>query len=230
MHAKVEALAQDLRYALRMLRRSPGFTTAAVMSLALGIGANTAVFTLIDSVLLRKLPVHAPAELVAIGNQDRVRGLSQGNERTDMYSVPFFRDFQRQNDVFTNVYATGRTGQVIEGAADSGRHPDTRLVSGSYFDVLGVRPAMGRVFNAEEGDAPGRSPTVVISDDFWRSRFNHDPNVLGRRLRLNGYPFTIVGIAPREFFGDIVGIKTDIWVPLGMQEQLMPGRRYLDDR
>src|SRR5579884_275809 len=106
---KFEELLQDLRYALRMLRRSPGFTAAAVLSLALGIGANTAVFSLIDAVLLRHLPVRAPSELVAIGNQDRVNGLSSGNERTDLYSVPLFRELQRSNSVFTGMYANGRT-------------------------------------------------------------------------------------------------------------------------
>jgi len=230
MHGKLEALAQDLRYALRMLRRTPGFTTAAILSLALGIGANTAVFSLIDAVLLRHLPVRAPSELVAIGNQDRVNGLSSGNERTDLYSVPLFRELQRSNSVFTGMYANGRTDQVVEGPADSGRHPSTRLVSGAYFDVLGVSPLIGRTFDEAEADAPGRSPMVVISYEYWRKRFNGNPTALGRKLVLNGYPFTVIGVTPRQFYGDIVGVASDIWVPLGMQEQLMPGRKYLDDR
>jgi len=226
---KFEELLQDLRYALRMLRRSPGFTAAAVLSLALGIGANTAVFSLIDAVLLRNLPVRAPDRLVAVGDQQFVNGLSLGNERMDMVSWPVFRELRDRNHVFEDMYANGRTGQVTEGAADTTLHT-ARLVSGAFFHVLGIQPALGRGFEAPDADLPGRTPVVVISDSYWQRGFQRNPNIIGRRLLVNHYPLTIAGVMPRNFYGDIVGANPDMWIPMGMQPQIMNGRSFLDDR
>jgi hypothetical protein len=132
-----EYLLQDLKYALRTLRRTPGFTAVAVGCLALGIGANTAIFTLINAVMLRELPVHHPAALVIMGNPARVSSTSTGSERTDIYSYPMFREIRERNQVFSGIFASGRCAQLTEGSGDGSEHPRGRLVTGEYFDVLG---------------------------------------------------------------------------------------------
>jgi predicted permease len=228
----LEQLFQDLGYALRTFRRSPTFTLVAVLSLALGIGANTAIFSLINALLLRELPVQEPGRLVVLGDPSRVHSLSTGSIRNDILSTPLYEAIRDQNQVFSGVLASGRTGRLnvgIEPAA--GAEPETargRLVSGNYFSVLGVRAARGRTFTAEEDRAPGAAPFVVISHGYWTRRFDQDPKVLGRRITLNDHPFTIIGVTPPEFFGEIVGVATDLWIPLSMQPQVNPGRDYHD--
>jgi len=228
----LEELGQDLGYALRTFRRSPTFTLVAALSLALGIGANTAIFSLINALLLRELPVRDPAGLVAVGDPTRVSSLSQGSVRTDLFSFPLYEQVRGRNRVFTDVFASGRTGQLINiGIEPSGSQKESargRLVSGNYFAVLGVSPILGRVFTAEEDRAPGAAPYLVISHGWWQRRFAGDPRVIGRTITLNRHPFTIIGVAPPEFFGDIVGVSTDLWIPLSMQPQVNPGRMFLD--
>jgi len=227
----LEELFQDLAYALRTLRRSPVFTLVAVLSLALGIGANTAIFSLIDALLLRNLPVREPARLVAVGDPARVGSLSSGSVRNDLFSCPLYAQIRDQNQVFTDVFASGRTGKLIVGIAPASEPNETargRFVSGNYFSLLGVGAVRGRTFTAQEDRVAGAAPFVVISHAYWQRRFARDDAVVGRRITLNGYPFTIVGIAPPEFFGDIVGVATEIWIPLSMQGQVNPGRVYKD--
>ena len=225
----IDGLAGDLRYAFRVLRRSPGFTTTAVVSLALGIGANTAIFTLIDAVMLRSLPVRSPDELVTVGDPSRPTALWEGAPMVDVLSYPLYQRLRDRNRVFTGLLASGKAGGVEmtvgDGAPEMVRG---RLVSGNYFDVLGVSPIVGRTFSAEEDRIPGASPVIVISDDFWETRFARDPVILGRTVRLNGSPFTLIGVGPRRFTGEVVGSPTDIWIPLAMQAQVNPGRARLD--
>src|SRR6202035_2671434 len=227
----MENLLQDLRYAARTLRLSPAFTAVAVLSLALGIGANTAIFSLIDALLLRRLPVSEPQRLVALGNPARTGSLSEGSVRGELFSVPMYRELRDRNWVFPGFFGSSRVACFTVGLDRSAAAPESargRLVTGNYFSVLGVSALRGRVFTADEDKNPGSAPYVVISYDYWRRRFAADPGIVGRILRLNDYPFTVVGVTPPGFFGDVVGAATDVWVPLMMQRQVNPGRDYLD--
>jgi putative ABC transport system permease protein len=228
---RIEELLQDLSYALRTLRRSPVFALVAVLSLALGIGANIAIFSLIDALLLRSLPVRDPERLVIVGDPARVSGLSSGGLRNDLFSYPLYQEIRRHNQVLTDVFASGRTGKLTVGVESVTGRSETargRLVSGNYFSVLGVSAFRGRTFTAGEDRGGGGAPFVVLSHDYWRRRFAREEQVLGRRITLNGHPFTILGVMPPGFFGEIVGGPTDLWVPLSMQPQINPGRMYLD--
>ena len=227
----VETTLRDVRYSLRTMRRSPGFAAAAILSLALGIGANTAVFTLIDAVTLRPLPVGAPAELVAVGDPSRPTALWEGAPMVDVLSYPLYQRLRERNHVFSGLLASGRAGRVEMAVEGSGAEEIRgRLVSGNYFDVLGLSASMGRVFSADREDNAGASPVAVISHDFWERRFNSDPGVLGRPIRLNSSPFTIVGVGPRAFVGEVVGSPADVWIPISLQPWLQGGMSRLGNR
>jgi predicted permease len=220
--ASWETLVQDLRYALRVLIKSPAYALTAIFSLALGIGANTAIFSLIDSIMLRSLPVHNPGELVSIGDPSAI-GHVHGGDAGDVtiFSYPFYKRFREQSNVFAGVYATGRSERLnLEGSAE---RPLARFVSDNYFSVLQVSPLMGRTFTKEEG------PVVVISYAYWERHFQRASDVIGSKLQINGAPFTIIGVTPREFFGDVVGYQSDIWLPIEAQPQANPGRNYLNE-
>jgi predicted permease len=227
--AAVDTLLQDIRYALRLLRRAPGFAAVIIVTLALGIGANTAIFTLIHVVMLRSLPVPAPETLVAVGDPSRPTALWDGAPMVDVLSYPLYKRLRDGNNAFQGLLASGRTGRlemrVGDGAPELVRG---RLVSGNYFDVLQVRPAIGRTFSPDEDRVAGASPVVVISDGFLRARFGRNPGILGQPIRLNGAPFTIVGVAPPGFTGEVIGSPTDIWIPMTMQAQVQPGHPRLD--
>ena len=227
-------LQQDIVYTLRTLRRNIGFTAVVVGALAVGIGANTAIFSLIDAVLVRTLPVSHPEQLVSIGNPSRINSMSQGSPRTDILSVPLYRDLQAQNQVFSGLLASGRSSRLDAriGNATSGEfeHPRGRFVSSNYFDVLGVQPYMGRALEPHMDDVAGSSPVVVISYGYWTRRFKNDRSVLGQTMLLDGVKMTIIGIGPPEFTGEIVGFSPDIWIPLSMQDVLRPNQKMLNDR
>jgi putative ABC transport system permease protein len=229
-------LRQDLLYALRLLRRNPGFTAVVVLTLALGIGANTAIFTLVDAVLLRPLPVRAPEELIAIGDPARTSSLSLGSPVADVISYPLYRDLRDRNRLVTGLLASGRTGRLdVRMRTDSAstpdiEHPRGRFVSGNYFNVLGVLAQVGRTFDGREDAAPGVAPIAVISDAYWTRRFARDRGVVGRTLVVNRAALTIVGIAPPGFAGEIVGQATELWIPITMQPVLMPNQHFLQDR
>ena len=232
----LDELRQDILYALRTLRHHTAFSVVVVLTLALGIGANTAIFTLIDAVLLRSIPVANPEELVAIGNPSRTNSLSEGSARFDLLSYPLYRAVRARAEGLDGVLASGRTERLdvrIEesGAASRGgaEHPRARYISGNYFAVLGVKPALGRAFGAEEDDAVGASPVVVISHAYWTRRFAQDPSIVGRRFTVDGVPMTIIGVGPAGFTGEIVGASADVWIPLTMQPVLSPHRPYLQD-
>jgi predicted permease len=225
----LELLFRDLLYGLRTLRRSPGFTAVAVLSLALGIGANTAIFTLIDAVMLRSLPVRSPGELVAIGNSARPGGMSFGPVNLEMFSVPLYRRLRDRNSVFTGLFASGRVDQLAVRIDGGGDEPIRgRIVSANFFDVLGVKPALGRTF-VDDGDRfTGGDPVVVIAYDYWQKRFAGDPAVLGRTVKLNGALLTVVGVGPRGFTGEVVGDAADVWIPLSMQAAVNPGYDWFE--
>lgn len=226
-------LQQDIWYALRTLRRNMGFTIVIVCALALGIGANTAIFTLIDAVLVRSLPVSHAEQLVAVGDPVRVSSMSNGSPRTDLLSYPLYKDLRDQNQVFSGVLASGRTGRAdvrIEAGAGEFEHPRARFVSGNYFSLLGVPAIAGRTFDASADDVPGASPVATISYGYWTQRFHNDPSAIGRAITVNNLKITIIGVTPPAFSGEIVGAATDMWLPLGMQDALHPNQRILDDR
>ncbi len=227
----LEAALKDLHYALRTIRGSPGFSVIVVLSLALGIGANTAIFTLIDAVMLRALPVRSPDELVSVGDAARPTARWNGGPMANIFSHPLYQRLRDQNRVFKALFASGQTGHidvsVANGAPEEGRG---RLVSGNYFDVLGLSPVLGRTFSPDEDRAPGVSPVVVIGYDYWVNRFAQNPGVLGTTLRINGSPFTVIGVGPPHFSGEVVGSPADIWIPLSMQAQVNPGEPRLDKR
>ena len=225
-----EELLQDLTYAARTLRHNLGFSLVVVLTLALGIGANTAIFTLIDAVLLRQLDVRKPAELVAVGDPARVTSLSQGGPRFDLLSYPLYEEVRNRASAFQGVLASGRADRVeLSVDGHEAQHARGRYVSGNFFSVLGVPAALGRTFGDEEDRAPGASPVVVISHDYWERRFAADPRVVGKKILINDVPMTIIGVARKGFRGEVVGITYDVWLPITMQPVLMPHQRFLDD-
>jgi predicted permease len=225
----LEALIQDLRFGVRMLRKNPGFTAVAVLTLALGIGANAAIFTVINAVMLRALPVQHPEQLVAVGNPSLVSSWGTGTPRTDAFSYPLYREVRDNNSVFSSVLAS-TFFENLQIVVDSGPEKvNGRLVSENFFETLGVTPLLGRTFTAEEDRIPGSDPFLVISYAYWQRRFSSDPGVLGRKVRLNNYPFTIIGVAPPGFFGEVVGVHPDLWAPIMMQPQLIRDRDFLEN-
>jgi len=226
-------LKQDVVYALRALRHNIGFTAIAVATLGLGIGANTAIFVLIDAVLLQKLPVvRAPEQLVAVGDPARVSSVSMGSPRVDLLSWRLYRQIVERNRSFSGFLASARSPRLFmtEGAATGEpESPRGRLVSGNYFKVLQVPALIGRTFDADADLSVGAAPMAVISYDYWQRRFNGDPRVLGKVLTINGAGVSIIGVTPPGYNGEIVGARTEIWLPLSMQPLLMPNQNWLDD-
>ena len=228
----METFWQDIRYGWRVLRNSPAFTTVAVVTLALGIGANTAIFTLINAVMLRMLPAKNVHELVVVGDPTAVHSRSIGTPRTEFFSYPLYKELRDRNTVFSGIFASGEVNRVRVAKQSGQNVADDVLgvvVTGNYFSVLGVNALAGRTLYESDDQTRGGHPVAVISYAMWRARFNSDPSIVGDTLRLNGYPFTIVGVAPPGFHGEVVGDVQEVWVPMAMQEQLMPGRKYLDD-
>lgn len=226
--AFLEGLVQDLRFGLRMLRKGPGFTAVAVLTLALGIGANAAIFNVINAILLRPLAVERPGELVAVGDPGRVHSWSSGTPRVNLFSYPLYREVEQQNEVFSSLLSSANLDnlRIVIEAGTEGIHG--RMVSGNYFQTLGVGAIAGRTFTAQEDRVAGRSPVAVISYGYWQRRFAGNREVVGRTVRLNGYPFTIIGVAEPGFYGEVVEDQNDLWTPLTMQGQLMAGRNELD--
>ena len=223
----LERLGQDLRFALRMMRKSPAFTLVAVLSLALGIGGNTAIFSLLNAVMLRSLPVAQPDRLVLFG-KGQWSGITDDlpNRSWQLFSYPFYRDVQRHNQVFTGLAAMlslpNNTRAIVTGSTAS-EPVHARLVSGTYFDVLGVKAAAGRTFTDAEDQAPGAHPVAVMSYAWWQRRFARDPSVVGQTLAIGTTVYKIIGVAPPGFFGTSVGESPDLWIPLAMNAQLPPG-------
>ena len=201
---------QDVRYGLRLLRRSPGFTAVAVLTLALGIGVNTVIFGFVNTVLLRPLPVKDPDQLVTLSFQQR------GGAFTPVFSYPDYRDICEQAAAaFTDILAY-RVG--LDGLSDNGQADRIMVhyVTGNYFTLLGVKPVLGRLILPSEGKAPAADPVLVLGYSYWQTRFAGDPNVIGKRVLIDGYPVTIVGVAPQEFRSVQAVIDVQGYLPLGM--------------
>ena len=217
-------LLHDLRLALRGLRRSPLFTAVAVLSLALGIGANAAIFTLIDQILLRQLPVRSPGELVMLYQEGAHHGSNMGS-RT--HSYPLYRDLQQKAEPLSQVLCR-RLVPVSVSVERQTERVEAELVSGNYFSMLGVGPAVGRVFNSRDDDQVYQGhPVVVLSHVYWASRFNRDPGVVGRKIRVNDYPMTIVGVSAEGFAGLDPSRSPQLRVPILMQPIIMPTTTWL---
>jgi predicted permease len=217
----------DLRFALRSLRRSPLFTLVAVASLALGIGANTAIFTLIDQLMLRLLPVAQPEQLVMIWSTGPHMGSNRGPR---MASYPMYEDFQKKAQAFSSVFCRFSTAVSLSFTGQTER-VDAELVSGNYFQSLGVRPAIGRVFSPEEDDRVYKGhPSVVLSHEYWVTRFGADQSVIGRKLLVDNYPMTIVGVSAAGFTGLDPARSPQIRIPIQMKPLMTPGWDDIGDR
>ena len=229
----LEYLVRDIRFGLRQLRKSPGFTSIALLSLALGIGANTAIFTLVNAILLRPLPVQNPNELVLIGD-GRLQGLtfSVPVGQWELFSYPFFHDFRRQATSYSGIAAVNSSQFVskasVAGSAYQTTHVD--LVSGSYFSVLGVPAFLGRNLIESDDNAPGVGPVAVASYAWFQRHFNGDPSALGKIIRIQSHDYTLVGIARPGFSGITVGQSADLWIPLSMEAEISPSHNGLDNK
>jgi predicted permease len=219
----------DLRLAIRGLRRSPLFATVAILSLALGIGANTAIFTLIDQILLRKLPVVAPEQLVMLYQQGSNMGNNMGMR---MHSYPLYEDIRKKAEPLAEVLCR-RVVPASVSVDNRTERVDAELVSGNYFAMLGVHPALGRVFNSQDDDQVYQGhPVVVLSHGYWVSRFGREPSVIGKKVLVNDYPMTIVGVSAEGFAGLDPVQSPQIRVPVLMKAVMMPNQGWLhmDDR
>jgi predicted permease len=210
-------LGQDLRYGVRMLRRNRAFTAIAVLSLALGIGANMVVFGVVNGLLLRPLPIADPERVYSVDNGN---GLSQ--------SFPNYRDLRDRNSVFDSLFAYRITTMALETGGEANRVWGY-LVTGNYFESLGIHPALGRFFSPREDLQVNASPWAVLSFACWQNRFGADPQIAGRTVHINGYAYTVLGVAPQGFRGTEVFYASEIWVPMSMQPQI-EGRSWLEER
>ena len=222
-------MGNDLRYALRTLWRSPLFTTVAVLSLALGIGANTSIFSLLDQVLYRSLPVHDPRSLVVFHVDDHSSGTSMSDNDQTVFSYPMYRDLRDGGSVFSGVIARAEAPVSLSWNNQTER-AWAEIVSGNLFNVLGVSAEIGRALTPEDDGAPGAHPVVVLSHDYWVRRFGGDAAVLNQKVSINGHPMVVIGIAPAAFRGVLSGNNPDLYVPIAMKREVTPTWDGLTDR
>ena len=219
------SVLSDARLAIRGLKRSPLFATVAILSLALGIGANTAIFTLIDQILLRKLPVERPEELVMLYQQGAHMGSNMGSR---MHSYPLYQDLQQKAEPLAEVICR-RLFDASVSVDNQTERVEAEMVSGNYFTMLGVKPALGRVFNSQEDDRVYQGhPVVVLSHGYWMSRFAGDPGVVGRKILVNNYPMTIVGVSAEGFAGLDPARSPQLRVPILMKPVMAPEWAWLE--
>jgi predicted permease len=225
----LESLSQDLRYAVRMLRKSPGFTAVALLSLAFGIGTNCAIFSVVDALLLKSLPVAGAEQLVILQHS-----AATDTEPHELFTYRAFEQLRQASDVVAGVFAlTRQFTSVVKplggpdlaaqpgGASSDGETTEkatTQLVSGNFFSVLGASAAVGRTFAADEDVPPQMHPVAVLGDGYWRRRFAADPRVVGSTVSVNGAPVTVVGVMPKSFFGVLVDVSPDIYLPLSLRQ------------
>jgi predicted permease len=223
-------LLQDVRFGLRTLAKNPGFTIVAVLTLALGIGANAAIFSLTDQVLLRLRPVERPQELVVLHSPGKAHGRTWNDiEGGQSFSYPMYKDLRDRNEVFTSLLARYHVQVSVAGQGQS-QLAEGELASGNYFQVLGVRPALGRVLSPQDETAPGANPVTVLSYGYWARHFGSDQNILNKQLRVNGNSLTVVGVARSGFTGVQVGQVPDLFIPITMKAQMTPNWDGLADR
>jgi macrolide transport system ATP-binding/permease protein len=219
----MESLFQDLRYAVRMILKSPVLSGLAILSLGLGIGANTTIFSFTNALLLQSLPVTEPERLLAIYTTDKK------NPGFNPLSHLNWKDYRKDADLFEGFLGYDFVGMSL----NAGAEPEIvtgQLVSGNYFDLLGIRALVGRTFGPREDEVPGRDPVVVLSHGFWTKKFGADPQAVGRTLKLNGASYTIVGVTPNNFTGLDVGIRPEVWVPMAMNRQVRAGINWYEER
>ena len=217
----------DLRFSARSFLRSPSFTATAVLSLALGIGATTALYSLIDQIVLRALPVDHPERLVLFdwNGEQLAETFGTGN----LMSYPICRDLQQQKQFFDGVFCRAAT-TISFSTGGEPKLTAAELVSGTYFSVLGVSPALGRLLTIDDDQVPGSSPVVVLSYDFWKNQFGSAQDIVGRKVLVNQYPMTVVGVAAPTFHGIDVGEVPSLWIPAVMSAQSIPGFNTMLDR
>jgi predicted permease len=221
-----DGLIHDVRYAVRGLRRNPGFTIVAVLTLALGIGANTAIFTLLNALLLKPLPVTAPERLAVF------TVVSPSGSREDSFSYPFYEQVRDTAHTFSGIAASGGIGNLRVAAIGSGASAEPEMVigervTGNFFSVLDAEALLGRTFTSADDGRASVGPVIVLSHAFWQRRFVSDPSVVGRHVMVNELPFTVVGVMPPGFFGFEIGRRPDFWWSFQMMPRLMPGIQAL---
>ena len=219
----MEKLLQDIRFGIRQLLKKPGFAALAIISLALGIGANTSIFSLVDTVLLRPLPVQEPSRLAVL------YGTLHNGADVTLQSYPNYKDYRDRNTVMSGL-ALYRV--VMANLSHSGNNERAwgYLVTGNYFDVLGVKPFLGRSFLLEEDQTPGSHPVAILSYGSWERRFGSDPATVGKTTHFNGKPYTIVGVMPKGFIGTEVAYAPEMFIPIQMAADIEPGAQYLERR
>ncbi|HKP86005.1 MAG TPA: ABC transporter permease [Blastocatellia bacterium] len=215
-------MIQDLRYGVRMLMKNPGFTLVAVLSLALGTGANTAIFSLVNTAMLRPLPIARPEQLVSLNNMAE-------NRTFPSFSYPNYKDLSERNEVFSGLiaYRYAPLSLSYDGINE-------RLwgyeVTGNYFEVLGVEAALGRMISPDDDRMAGAHPVAVVSHKYWQQRFGSDPGIIGKDVIVNGRGYTVIGVAPQGFNGTEIISAPDMWFPMAMQAQIEPGSDWLNER
>src|SRR5258708_117098 len=223
-------LFEDLRYAVRLLRKAPAFAMLAVLTLAIGIGANTAIYTLLDQALLRSLPVKEPSRLVVFrfSGDDTGSTHARGDSNV-VFSYPMYRDLRDRNSVFSGMIATSwsQVGVQWHNQPDLA---DAELVSGNYFDVLGLQPTLGRLFVPSDDLVENGSPVTVLSFNYWQRRFGSDPKIVNQSISINGHPFTVIGVAPPGFHSTVGGDNPAVFVPMTMKPEITPDCNDLDER
>lgn len=227
-----DVMGKDLRYGLRQLLRNPVFTVVAVLSLALGIGANAAIFSIMNAALLKALPVRDPQQLVVVTDPNS-GGVSVGMDTGERNLLSFVEYTQLRDHATTMSGMCATESQLSRFSlhiADGGQEEALgRLVSENYFSVLGVEPAIGRFFNPDTNIAPGQDPEAVISYDYWQHRFGGKTDALGAHVRLFATELTIIGVAAPGFYGETVGQAPDMWLPMMMEPMVNPGRDWLHE-
>ncbi|HET8921930.1 MAG TPA: ABC transporter permease [Candidatus Acidoferrum sp.] len=228
----METLWQDIRHGARVLLKSPGFSAVAVLSLALGIGANTTIFTVVNAILLNPLPVKEISQLVEVDTIDTKTKVGFANATKIGMSFPNFQDYQRQNEVLSGISCIIPIPLAWSGMSEP-RQVNGQLVSANYFDVLGLQPALGRFFLPDEDTKPSGNNVAIVSYSFWANKLGADPNIAGKSLTLNAMPYTVIGVAPRGFKGTFTFAGAEeIWIPHSMYPQILTGfaKEFFNDR
>jgi predicted permease len=222
-------MRKDLRFALRTLARSPVFTAVAVISVALGIGANTSIFSLLYQVLYRSLPVRDPGSLLIFHTDNLGNGWSTADNIQTVFSYPMYRDLLDRSDVFSGILARAGAPVSLSWNGQTER-AGAEIVSGSFFEVLGVPAVLGRTISADDDGAPGAHPVVMLSQNYWVRRFGGDPAVLNQKVGINGHPMIVIGVAPAGFRGILSGENPEIFVPVAMKREVTPTWDGLKER